>query len=61
MPILYIAFAPILLITLYKRVSSLIVASKESNYGKIKVEILFLSLVVIVSAFIVFNIESIGK
>lgn len=61
MPILYIAFAPILLIALYKRIGSLMSAFKGGNYSKVKVELLFVSLIIVVAAFVVFHIESIGS
>lgn len=57
----YIPLLTILLITLYKRISSLTAAIKGSNYSKVKAELLFLSLIVVVSAFIVYTIERISK
>ena len=61
MSILHIALAPLLFLTLYKRISSLLLAVKEKKQDKVKVELLFLSLVIIVSAFVIFNIESVGN
>lgn len=56
----YVAFMPLFLVVLNKRLSIFLVAIKEKRKDKIKVEMLFLSLVLIVSAFIIYCIESIG-
>ena len=59
MSILHIALAPLLFLTLHKRISSLLLAVKDKKQDKVKIELLFISFVIIVSAFVILKIENI--
>ncbi len=61
MNLLYFALAPLIFIALFKRIKEVLSAIKEKNSDKIKIEILFLSLTIVTSIFIIINVESIKK
>jgi|HigsolmetaAR206D_1030411.scaffolds.fasta_scaffold12243_2 hypothetical protein len=61
MSILYFALAPLFLLTIYKRVAGTLNAVKQKKNDKIKVELFFLGLTLVVSTGMFFIINSLTK
>ncbi len=57
MSILYFALAPLFLIGLFKRIKEIVSAIKEKNSDKIKAEMLFLGLTIVVTVIMIMIIE----
>ena len=56
---MYYLLAPLLIFCFYRKINEFILAIKEKNGGQIKINLLFLSLMLIVSVFVVLAIEGV--
>jgi len=57
MSILYLLLLPLFIFTLYKKVSMVIVSAREGNHSKLKADVFFLVLVIVVATGLVLVIE----
>lgn len=58
---MYFLLAPIFILSFYRKIKDLSIAIKEKNTDQIKINLLFLSLILIVSVILVLAIEDVFK